>query len=83
MPRRCCAPFVMTVVSPTYNCASVRRPSWPAKWVAKLRSVDTGPRRILLRTEMKAGHGGKSGRFERYHQTAEWYVFLLEQTGGL
>ena len=55
----------------------------PAKWVAKLRSVDTGPRPILLRTEMKAGHGGKSGRFERYHQTAEWYVFLLEQTGSL
>lgn len=55
----------------------------PAKWVAKLRSVNTGTAPILLRTEMEAGHGGKSGRFERYHQTAEWYVFLLEQTGSL
>ncbi|HET9050045.1 MAG TPA: S9 family peptidase [Chiayiivirga sp.] len=55
----------------------------PAKWVAKLRSVDTGPRPVLLRTHMEAGHGGKSGRFERYRETAEWYAFLLQQTDSL
>src|SRR5690606_19605091 len=52
----------------------------PAKWVARLRSVNTGTRPILLRTNMEAGHGGKSGRFERFRQTAEWYAFLLQQT---
>jgi oligopeptidase B len=30
---------------------------------------------------MEAGHGGKSGRFERYHSTAEMYAFMLEQLG--
>ena len=55
----------------------------PAKWVARLRRVDTGSRPILLRTNMEAGHGGKSGRFERYRQSAEWYAFLLQQTGSL
>ena len=55
----------------------------PAKWVAKLRSVDSGPRPVLLRTHMEAGHGGKSGRFERYRETAEWYAFLLQQTDSL
>lgn len=55
----------------------------PAKWVAKMRAAETGERPILLRTDMEAGHGGKPGRFERYHQTAEWYAFLLQQVGGL
>src|SRR3546814_6899227 len=38
----------------------------PAKYVAKLRDLDTGGQPILLRTNMDAGHGGKSGRFRRY-----------------
>jgi oligopeptidase B len=49
----------------------------PAKWVAKLRSVKTDQNPLLLHTEMEAGHGGKSGRFQRYRETAMEYAFLL------
>ena len=49
--------------------------------MAKLRATGTGSKPILLRTNMEAGHGGKSGRFERFHQTAEWYAFMLNQLG--
>lgn len=55
----------------------------PAKWVARLRAVKTDANPVLLRTDMSAGHGGKSGRFERYHRVAEWYAFLLDQTGSI
>ena len=51
----------------------------PAKWVARLRATGTGNKPILLRTNMEAGHGGQSGRFARYQQTAEWYAFMLDQ----
>jgi oligopeptidase B len=51
----------------------------PAKYVARLRDVDTSPRPVLLRTNMDAGHGGKSGRFRRYRELAEMYAFLLDQ----
>lgn len=51
----------------------------PAKWVARLRATQTGTHPLLLRTNMQAGHGGKSGRFERFRQTAEWYAFMLKQ----
>lgn len=50
----------------------------PAKWVAKLRTVNTSDRPILFRTTMEAGHGGRSGRFARQGQVAEEYGFLLE-----
>lgn len=53
----------------------------PAKWVAKLRSVKTGDRRLLLKTNMEAGHGGASGRFERYREVALEYAFLLDLEG--
>src|SRR5690606_4511612 len=53
----------------------------PAKYVAKLRDVDTGGRTILFRTNMDAGHGGKSGRFRRYRELAEMYAFALDQLG--
>jgi oligopeptidase B len=36
---------------------------------------------VLLRTNMDAGHGGKSGRFRRYRELAEMYAFLLDQLG--
>jgi oligopeptidase B len=52
----------------------------PTKWVAKLRSLKTDRRPLLLRTNMDAGHGGKSGRFERYREIAEEYAFVLWQT---
>jgi len=50
----------------------------PAKWVAKLRATKTDDNTLLLRTEMEAGHGGKSGRFRRYEETAYIYAFLLD-----
>ena len=53
----------------------------PTKWVAKLRSLKTDTNHLLLRTNMEAGHGGKSGRFERYREIAEEYAFILWQAG--
>jgi oligopeptidase B len=53
----------------------------PAKWVAKLREVKTDTHPLLFRVNMEAGHGGKSGRFERFRQNAEWQAFMLQQLG--
>mgnify|MGYP005842554789 CR=1 FL=1 len=49
----------------------------PAKWVARLRATKTDSNPLLLKTNMGAGHGGRSGRFERLYETAEEYAFLL------
>ncbi len=49
----------------------------PAKWVAKLRHEKTGKNLLLLKTDMSAGHGGASGRFERYKETALKFAFLV------
>ena len=49
----------------------------PAKWVAKLRKMKTDQNMLLLHTNMGAGHGGASGRFERYRETARDYAFLI------
>lgn len=49
----------------------------PAKWVAKLRASKTDNNKLLLKTNMKAGHGGASGRFEALREDAEEYAFLL------
>ena len=53
----------------------------PAKWVAKLRALKTDHHPLLLHVELEAGHGGKSGRFEHYHEIALEYAFLLDQVG--
>jgi oligopeptidase B len=53
----------------------------PAKWVAKLRATKTDANPLLFRVNMEAGHGGKSGRFRRYRETAEFYAFMLDQLG--
>ena len=53
----------------------------PAKYVARVRDLDTGGRAVVFRTNMDAGHGGKSGRFRRYRELAEMYAFLLDQLG--
>jgi oligopeptidase B len=53
----------------------------PVKWVAKLRRCKTDRNPLLLHIEMEAGHGGKSGRFERHRETAMEYAFLLEELG--
>jgi oligopeptidase B len=50
----------------------------PAKWVAKLREMKTDNNRLILKTNMDAGHGGASGRFKRHHETAFSYAFLLD-----
>jgi len=50
----------------------------PAKWVAKLRDIKTDDNRLLLHINMEAGHGGASGRFERYKITALEYAFMLD-----
>lgn len=49
----------------------------PAKWVAKLRELKTDNNILLLHTNMDAGHGGASGRFEALKETAKDYTFLL------
>ncbi len=49
----------------------------PAKWVAKLRDIKKGDTVLLLETNMNAGHGGKSGRFNRLKDTALDYSFIL------
>ena len=53
----------------------------PAKWVAKLRANKTDQHPLLLRTNMEAGHGGRSGRFRRYQETAMKYAFVMGQLG--
>jgi len=53
----------------------------PAKWAAKLRELKTDQNRLLLKTNMEAGHGGASGRFRRHHETAFSYAFLLDLAG--
>ncbi len=53
----------------------------PAKWVARLRDENTGKHPLVFRTNMEAGHGGKSGRFRRYRELAETYAFVLDQLG--
>ena len=54
----------------------------PAKWVARLRELKTDENEVLLKTNMGAGHGGKSGRFESLRETAEEYAFILWQMGA-
>ncbi len=53
----------------------------PAKWVAKLRRLKADDRLLVMRVNMDAGHGGKSGRFEHLHEVAEEYAFVLDQAG--
>lgn len=50
----------------------------PAKWVAKLREMKTDNHPLLLHTNMEAGHGGASGRFRRFKETAMEYAFLID-----
>jgi len=54
----------------------------PAKWVARLRAVKTDDHRLLLHTNMEAGHGGTSGRLRRFRDTALVYAFMLDLGGS-
>jgi oligopeptidase B len=53
----------------------------PAKWVAMLREMKTDDNVLLLKTNMGAGHGGKSGRFDSLREDAEEFAFFLWQLG--
>ena len=53
----------------------------PAKWVAKLRTLKTNNNQLFLDTNMDAGHGGASGRFEALKELAKEFAFLLDLEG--
>jgi oligopeptidase B len=53
----------------------------PAKWVARLRAMKTDNNRLILRTNMEAGHGGASGRYKRWRDVAFEWAFLLDLAG--
>lgn len=53
----------------------------PAKWVAALRHTKTDEHPVLLKTQMSAGHGGISGRYERWKEVAFQYAWLLDTAG--
>ena len=53
----------------------------PAKWVAKLRATKADRNRLLLKMRMEASHGGVSGRYKTYHETAFEFAFVLDLAG--
>ena len=55
----------------------------PAKWIAKLRTLRTNKNKLFLDTNMDAGHGGASGRFEALKEVAKEYAFLLDLEGKI
>jgi len=55
----------------------------PAKWIAKMRTMTIGNNLLLLETNMEAGHGGASGRFEQFKEIALEYAFLLKLAGKI
>lgn len=58
-------------------------PYWdPAKWVARLRATKTDSNRLVLITNMGAGHGGSSGRYDHLREDAELYAFILDAVSG-
>ena len=54
----------------------------PAKWAAKLRATKSDGNLLLMKIDMGAGHGGKSGRWDHLKEFAEAYAFVLTQVGG-
>ena len=70
---------------PTLATAGLNDPRvtyWePAKFVAKLRTLKTDDNPLLLKTNMGAGHGGRSGRYEQMYEDAEEYAFILSSLG--
>ena len=54
----------------------------PAKWVARIRTLRTNDAPLLLRTEMGAGHGGPSGRYDRWREEAQVLAFAHVTTSG-
>ncbi|WP_438423553.1 S9 family peptidase [Aquimarina macrocephali] len=50
----------------------------PAKWIAKLRELKTDNNMLIMDCDMETGHGGASGRFQRYKRTALYYAFMMD-----
>jgi oligopeptidase B len=95
-PRDEEAERVMAAYSPYENVAAVAYPPLlvtaglndprvgyhePAKWVARLRAESTGDQPILLKSELDAGHGGPSGRYQAWREEAKVLAFLLTVLG--
>jgi oligopeptidase B len=53
----------------------------PTKYVAKMRAVRTDHNTLILKTNMGAGHGGSSGRYDFLHDVAFDYAFILKEIG--
>jgi oligopeptidase B len=53
----------------------------PAKWVLRLRDRKAGTNKVLLWTHLEYGHGGASGRFQRFRETALEYAFIMHELG--
>ncbi|HWX53483.1 MAG TPA: S9 family peptidase [Verrucomicrobiae bacterium] len=74
------AAYPAILVKTSFNDSQVMY--WePAKYVAKLRTLKTDPHVLLLKTNMAAGHGGSSGRYDRFKEIAFDYAFMLTQLG--
>jgi len=81
------SPYDNTVAAPypaVYISAGLNDPRVsvhePAKWMARLRAVDTGDETMVMRTEMGAGHGGPTGRYDAWRDEARTLAFLLDTT---
>jgi oligopeptidase B len=72
--------YPATLVEASLNDSQV--PYWEAaKYVARLRTLKTDSNLLLLKTNLDAGHGGASGRYDYLKEIAETYVFVLSQLG--
>jgi oligopeptidase B len=73
-------PYPAMLVKTSFNDSQVMY--WePAKYVARMRTLKTDTNPLLLKTNMGAGHGGASGRYDRLHEIAFDYAFVLGQVG--
>ena len=73
-------PYPNILVKTSFNDSQVMY--WePAKYVAKMRATRNDSRTLILKTNMGAGHGGASGRYDRLHEAAFDYAFILNQVG--
>ena len=74
------AAYPHLLVNVSYNDSQV--PYWEgAKYLAKLRTLDTGKNATLLHATMGAGHGGAAGRYDALNDVARNYAFLLSALG--
>jgi oligopeptidase B len=54
----------------------------PAKWIAKLRDTLPDHSNVLFKCEMSAGHGGASGRYDSWRETADFYAWIIDRSGA-